>query len=69
MQVTREWLDEVSDEQGLTRGQQQLLKIHLGEPPYVGRELNNYIAYFIGQCRGYRGIPQSLNGFLHRDVV
>lgn len=69
MLITREWLDEVSDEQGLTKGQQELLKIHLGDPPYVGRELGNYIAFFIGECKGYRGMPKDVKGLLNRDVA
>ena len=56
MQVTREWLDQVSDEQGLTRGQQELLKIHLGAPPYDGQMLDDFVARFIEKCRGYRGL-------------
>lgn len=55
MVVTREWLESVIDEQGLTRGQQQLLKIHMGDSPYVGRLLDDQIGKVIQGCKGYRG--------------
>ena len=58
MLVTREWLDSVSDESGLTRGQQALLKIWLGDAPYVGKELDDFVARFIEKCRSYRGPTQ-----------
>lgn len=64
VEITREWLDEVSDENGLTRGQQQLLQIHLGEPPYVGREIDPFVHRFIGKCKGYRGMSKEL-----RDLI
>ena len=56
MEVTRELIESVSDKQGLNKGQQTLMKIHLGDPPYVGKELNEQVAHFIKGCKGYRGL-------------
>jgi hypothetical protein len=33
IEITREWLDSISDEQGLTKGQQVVLTNLTGEPP------------------------------------
>jgi hypothetical protein len=63
MEITREWLDQISDEQGLTKGQQQLLSVWCKEPPYVGKVLPNEVANFLEHCRGYRQIPQSVKDF------
>lgn len=55
MEVTRDWLDSVSDERGLTRGQQELLNIWCHEMPYVGKTIPDFVARFLEKCRGYRG--------------
>lgn len=60
MEITREWLDSISDERGLTRGQQTLLSIHCGEAPYVGKTLDDFVARFIEKCRGYRGMSDNV---------
>lgn len=53
MIVSREWLDQVSDDKGLTRGQQQLLSMHCGFP-FVGKLLNEDIARHVAICKGWR---------------
>jgi hypothetical protein len=64
MEITREWLDSISDERGLTNGQQQLLLIWCKEAPYVGKVIPDQVAHVIETCRGYRGIPQSVRDHL-----
>ena len=54
MLVTREWLESVSDEKGLTRGQQELLNNHAGGLPYVGSLLDDEIARHVALCKGWR---------------
>jgi hypothetical protein len=66
MVVTREWLERVSDEKGLTRGQIRLLDIHTGGAPYVGKTVSDFVANFVEQCRGYRGMPEELRRWLNR---
>ena len=61
MLITREWLDEISDEQGLTKGQQFLLHRWCTDLPYVGKEIPDQVANFLSGCRGYREIPQYLS--------
>lgn len=60
MLVTRQWIDSISDQAGLTRGQQQLLSAHLGGLPYVGKLLDDKIAKHVEQCRGWRKTPTEL---------
>ena len=55
IEVTREWLDSVGDEQGLTRGQRSLLDDWCKGAPYVGKTIPAQVAQFIAGCRGYRG--------------
>jgi hypothetical protein len=63
VQITREWIDQISDEQGLTKGQQNLLGIWCKEHPYVGKLIPDQVARFLEHCRGYREIPQSVKDF------
>ena len=63
MQVTREWIDQISDEQGLTKGQQTLLNIWCKEVPYVGKNIPDQVADFLVHCRGYRKLPQAIKDF------
>ena len=63
MQVTREWIDQISDEQGLTKGQQTLLNIWCKEVPYVGKNIPDQVADFLTHCRGYRKLPQAIKDF------
>lgn len=63
VQITREWIDQISDEQGLTKGQQNLLGIWCKEYPYVGKLIPDQVACFLEHCRGYREIPQSVKDF------
>jgi hypothetical protein len=63
MQITREWLDQISDLQGLTRGQQKLLTIWCKAAPYVGKLIPDGVAHFLEHCRGYREMPQHVRDF------
>ena len=63
MEVTREWLDKISDEGGLTNGQQYLLNEWCKGHPFVGKVIPDLVANFLEHCRGYRGIPQSVKDF------
>ena len=63
MQITREWLDQISDELGLTKGQQHLLAFWCKEHPYVDKEIPDQVANFLEHCRGYRKIPQTVKDF------
>ena len=64
MQVTREWLDQISDERGLTNGQQKLLNIWRKGVPYVDKLIPDQVAIFLAHCRGYREIPQHVKEFM-----
>ena len=57
VEITREWLDSVSDEKGLTKGQQVVLTNLTGEPPYVGKFITVQQANFLMHCKGYRHKP------------
>jgi hypothetical protein len=59
MQITRDWLDSISDENGLTPGQQKLLAIW-AQLPYVEKMIPDQIARFLEGCKGYRKMPQEL---------
>ena len=54
MEITEDWLKEISDEQGLTHGQQVVLTNLTGGPPFVGKTLTDQQANFLMYCRGYR---------------
>lgn len=58
MEITREWLDSVSDEQGLTKGQQVVLDNLTGGVPYVGKFITDQQANFLMYCKGYRPKPR-----------
>jgi len=61
MQITPQWLEKIADEQGLTRGQQQLLAIWKARQGFAGFDhLPDQVARVIEGCRGYRGIPQNV---------
>ena len=66
IEITREWLDAASDNQGLTRGQQKLLDIWCDGAPYVGKTIPSQVAVFVEGCRGYRGMPAELKDMLER---
>lgn len=56
MQITEEWLASIQDDQGLTPGQQKLLKIWADRQHFVGYGyLPDLVAHFIAGCKGYRG--------------
>jgi hypothetical protein len=57
MEITREWLDSISDEHGLTKGQQVVLTNLTGPPPWVGKFINDQQANFLMYCKGYRPKP------------
>ena len=63
MQITREWLDQISDHEGLTRGQQKLLTIWCKSEPYVDKLIPDRVAHFLEHCRGYRKMPQHVKDF------
>ena len=63
MQITREWLDLISDDQGLTHGQQKLLTIWCKSEPYVDKLIPDRVAHFLEHCRGYREMPQHVRDF------
>lgn len=63
MQVTQELLDEISDEQGLTRGQVYLLDKWCDSTDHIGKEIPDVIANFLKVCKGYREIPQYIKDF------
>jgi len=63
MQITREWLDQISDLQGLTRGQQKLLTIWCKDAVYVDKLIPDGVAHFLEHCRGYREMPQHVRDF------
>ena len=52
MQITREWLDLISDDHGLTHGQQKLLAIWCKDAPYVDKLIPDLVAHFLEHCRG-----------------
>jgi hypothetical protein len=63
MQISREWLDLISDDQGLTHGQQKLLTIWCKAAPYVDKLIPDGVAHFLEHCRGYREMPQHVRDF------
>ena len=63
MQITREWLDLISDDHGLTNGQQKLLTIWCKSEPYVDKLIPDRVAHFLEHCRGYRKMPQHVKDF------
>ena len=63
MQITREWLDLISDDQGLTNGQKKLLTIWCKSKPYVDKLIPDNVAHFLEHCRGYREMPQHVRDF------
>ena len=63
MQITREWLDLISDDHGLTNGQQKLLNIWCQAAPYVDKLIPDLVAHFLEHCRGYREMPQHVRDF------
>ena len=64
MKITKEWLESVQDEHGLTRGQEQLLAIWKARLRFVGYDhLPDQVAHVIKTCKGYRGIPKDVAGF------
>ena len=63
MEITREWIEEISDEQGLTKGQQALLETWCKGHPFVGKVIPDQVANFLLHCRGYREIPERVRKF------
>ena len=63
MQITKEWLDLISDLEGLTNGQQKLLTIWCQSAPYVDKLIPDLVAHFLEHCRGYREMPQHVKDF------
>lgn len=63
MQVTQEFLNEISDELGLTNGQVYLLNKWCDSKEHVGKEIPDVIGNFLRICKGYREIPQYIKDF------
>ena len=63
MIVTQEWLNEISDEKGLTKGQMYLLKKWCKSDDHVGQEIPDNVGAFLVHCKGYREIPQRVKDF------
>ena len=59
-EITRDWLDLISDEKGLTDGQQHLLNHWAKGAPYVGKFIPQHIGQFLEKCKGYRGTNNEL---------
>ena len=59
-EITREWINLISDEKGLTDGQQHLLNHWAKGAPYVGKFIPQHIGEFLEKCKGYRGITNEL---------
>jgi hypothetical protein len=54
MQITREWLDSISDDKGLITGQQALLIEWCKCHPFVGKMIPDHVANFLAHCKGHR---------------
>lgn len=63
MHITQDWLNEIADDQGLTKGQVYLLQKWTGGSEYVGAAIPDVVANFLQFCRGYREIPQHIKDF------
>ena len=63
MHITQDWLNEIADDQGLTKGQVYLLQKWTGGSEYVGAAIPDVVANFLRLCRGYREIPQHVKDF------
>jgi hypothetical protein len=63
MHITQDWLNDIADESGLTRGQVYLLTKWTGGTEYVGAAIPDVVANFLLSCRGYREIPQYIKDF------
>lgn len=59
-EVTEDWLKKVSDEEGLTKGQEYLLWKWCLTEPWIGKQIPDQVAHVIGTCRGYRGMAQEI---------
>jgi hypothetical protein len=63
MQITQEWLQEIQDDQGLTKGQEYLLYKWTKESDWVGKEIPDQVASFLVHCKGYRELPRYVKEF------
>ena len=59
-EITRDWLDSISDDMGLTNGQQHLLNHWAKGLPYVGKFIPEHIAKFLQLCKGYRPTSEEI---------
>ena len=59
-EITRQWIDLISDEKGLTNGQQHLLDHWAKGSPYVGKFIPQHIGDFLEKCKSYRGTNNEL---------
>lgn len=63
MKITQEYLNEISDEQGLTKGQVYLLNKWCKGTDHVGKEIPELVGNFLRMCKGYREIPEHVKEF------
>ena len=63
MIVTSEWIEAISDERGLTKGQKYLLDFWCKDHQYVDKDIPDQVANYLVHCRGYREIPQHIKDF------
>ena len=54
MKVTREWLQEIRDEKGWTKGQIDVLNHWAKKRDWVGIEISDQVAHFLMCCKGFR---------------
>ena len=54
MKITREFLQELQDEQGHTKGQIDVLNYWAKGKPWEGVEISDTVANFLRLCKGWR---------------
>lgn len=54
MKITQEWLNEIRDEKGWTKGQIDVLNHWAKSKEWVGVEITEQVANFLKHCKGYR---------------
>lgn len=57
MKITPEWIESISGDQGLSRGQEMLLSIWRKKTGNDGT-LPDQVAHFLEGCKGYYGMTQ-----------
>lgn len=54
MKITQEWLHEIRDSKGWTKGQVDVLNFWAKGRDWVGVEIADQVANFLAHCKGYR---------------